>query len=192
MNKFDTLLEQYTRKLFEAGAPAPDPAAMAAPAAPAPMPGAVPGAPPPPVDPAQMAKTMSPDTVGQIAGDQTVKSLFDNIEKFGTDGFIDFFKSLKGRAQSPLTIKSPDILNFKDKDAMMNSIKSNYKDIYAPLIKFIKLTEDKDGNDILETKYRRIIDEFIQFMVHHKNSTKPVPISPSNSGALGSGGTITP
>ena len=117
--------------------------------------------------------------------------LFDNIEKFGTDGFISFFKSLKAKAQSPLTIKSPDIMNFKDKEAMMQSIKSNYKDIYVPLIKFIKLTEDKDGNDILETKYRKVIDEFINFVQHHKNSTKPVPISPSKSEAL-AGGTTTP
>jgi len=191
MNKFDTILEQYVRKLVEAGMPAPDPAAMGgAPAMPA-MP-AVPGAPPAPADPATLAKGMETDTMGSIASDQTVKSLFENIEKFGTDGFINFFKQLKGKAQSPLTIKSPDIMSFKDKDAMMNSIKSNYKDIYAPLIKFIKLTEDKDGNDILETKYRTIIDELINFMVHNKSSTKPVPISPSKSAALGSGGTITP
>lgn len=189
MNKFDTILEQYTRKLVEAGMPAPDPAAMGggAPAMPA-----MPGAPPPPADPATLAKGMETDTMGSIASDQIVKSLFENIEKFGTDGFINFFKQLKGKAQSPLTIKSPDIMSFKDKDAMMNSIKSNYKDIYTPLIKFIKLTEDKDGNDILETKYRNIIDELINFMVHNKSSTKPVPISPSKPTALGSGGTITP
>lgn len=190
MNKFDQLLEQYTRKLFEAGVPAPDPAAAGAAMPPAP-PMTPPGAPPTPASPDQLKKDMTSDTLGQIASDQTVKSLFDNIEKFGTDGFISFFKSLKAKAQSPLTIKSPDIMNFKDKEAMMQSIKSNYKDIYVPLIKFIKLTEDKDGNDILETKYRKVIDEFINFVQHHKNSTKPVPISPSKSEAL-AGGTTTP
>lgn len=190
MNKFNQILEQYTRKLFEAGVPAPTAPVAPTPAMPAPAP-AMPGTPPPPVDPSTAAKTMSPDTLGQIASDQTVKSLFDNMEKFGTDGFISLLKSLKNKAQSPLTIKSPDIMNFRDKEAMMQSIKANYKDIYAPLIKFIKLTEDKDGNDILETKYRKVIDEFIQFVVHHKNSTKPVPISPSKSEALGSG-TTTP
>jgi len=171
MNKFDTLITQYYKKiLMEGGMPA------------------MPAAPPPPVDPKQLGQSMDSATLGLIASDQTVKSLFNNIEKFGTDGFIKFFKQLRERAQNPLTIKSPDIKNFRDKEAMMKSIKDNYKDIYIPLIRYIKLTEDKEGNDILETKYRKYIDELIDYMNHHESSIKDVPISPSTPESLDYGG----
>lgn len=168
MNKFDTILEQYFRKIITEGG--------------------VPAAPPPPVDPTQLGQTMDKSTLGLIASDQTVKSLFNNIQKFGTDGFIKLFKKLKEQAQSPLTIKSPDIKNFKDKEAMMKSIKANYKDIYQPLIRYIKLTEDREGNDILETKYRKFIDELTDYMSHHSYTIKDVPISPSTPEAIDSGG----
>jgi len=164
MNKFDMVIENYLKLIIsEAGVPA-------APGMPAP---------PPPADPAQIGKDMDKSTLGIIAGDQTVKSLFNNIKKFGTDGFIKFFKELREKAKSPLTIKSPDIKDFVDKDKIMKSLKANYKDIYVPLMRYIKLTEDKHGNDILETKYRKHIDELIKYMDHHINTIKDVPVNPS-------------
>lgn len=170
MNKFDTVLEQYARKMLLSEAMAPMPPS------------------PPPADPSQLSQSMDKSTLGIIAGDQTVKSLFNNMQKFGTDGFIKFFKRLREMAQSPLTIKSPDIKNFKDKEAMMKSIKANYKDIYQPLIRYIKLTEDKEGNDILETKYRKIIDELLKYTSYHASTIKDVPIKPSSPESMGSDG----
>ena len=67
MNKFDMVIENYLKLIIsEAGVPA-------APGMPAP---------PPPADPAQIGKDMDKSTLGIIAGDQTVKSLFNNIKKF--------------------------------------------------------------------------------------------------------------